>query len=603
MSPYLPPSKGRGISASVLLSLLTCDLLKTTHSFLPDVSLGRQAFQFGSRVRSTPDDVPMERLAPSDLSDSLIDTSYSRNATPESRAAASGSSVEVPYSSEEAAAIDNYPSFNAPGLPLSRNDALANDFFGRLCCDDDGAASIPSAFGSLSEEARCRLTTSAPEPGFPSFTSVALTEQMADSPNDLAWGIEDGRFGLPVPRTRSEAWRSFDVGSWVGGSPFYDGKLAVEDVPNFTLSPEQVTSLRGALSSAGINMDDSGCSARLVYLDGRYVPAVSLTSSYCHSASSEEDIAHPELFKRLPDGFTDEFAYEDNLTKNGDGVANASGPDHNVGPATERPASNRQMGTAAWAALNTMKARCAAIVDIPDATHIDKNSPVIVVYAYTKTGGTGEVSRKDGVAFHPRTFVVTGRDSSVSMQQQYVDLDVSEDGSTFSFISTKENKEDDNYVPRLSNGFTQIYIGSGSSVSHVYVDESGGYVTPGVEDSKNDAERQIESVRPGASDTHLESIDVHCRGEGSTYSGTAVSIGGSGRRRVCASVTLLKPSAMGELNGFLMAGGVQKSEMRTNIHHVGEATESVQRQKNMVVSFFILKSDNMRTYSLHSYYT
>merc|ERR1712183_191577 len=38
----------------------------------------------------------------------------------------------------------------------------------------------------------------------------------------------------------------------------------------------------------------------------------------------------------------------------------------------------------------------------------------------------------------------------------------------------------------------------------------------------------------------------------------------------------------GELNGFLMAGGVQKSEMRTNIHHVGEATESVQRQKNMV---------------------
>ena len=96
--------------------------------------------------------------------------------------------------------------------------------------------------------------------------------------------------------------------------------------------------------------------------------------------------------------------------------------------------------------------------------------------------------------------------------------------------------------------------------------------------------RAIESRRPALKDTHLEAIDVHLTGEGGSYEGTIMSIGGSGRIRIAHLVTLLKPGAQAKVNGFSLSGGAQRTDCKTNIHHIADGTTSQQLQKNMVVS-------------------
>lgn len=540
--------------AALLLCAAVAPGPAVVHGFLPPSLRHTEPCRRSAAHAMIPvDDASTERLAPPDLPAELIDSSYAKGATDESRAAGSGSNENVPFASEEAGAVDNYPPFNEPGNPLRGSDAAANNFFGRLI---DGAPA--GALGSFAADARARLTTTAPEAGYPSWSSDALRKQMSTSQNDIAWGAEDGRFGLPVPRQRGEAWRTWNLGEWVNG-PTYAG--GCPDGAVLALDGDGTARTEAALRAAGVDANDADThEARLVYVDGRYCPALSRPSGVCFSAHGDGEVPHGDLFERLPDGFTDGLAYESGMGEDDKGVADLSGPDHNVGVATERHANNRQMGTGCWAALNTARAGCAAVVDVPDGVEVEK--PISVVFAYTDADGDA-----DGAAYHPRLFVVAGKGARVRVQQRYVDLSLRPPGAA--------------RPPRLSNGYTQVYVGAGGSVTHDYVDETGGSVVAGVE-SRDDALRTEEATRPGARDSHLECIDAHCRGKDSLYVATVASVGGAARSRVCLAVTMLLEGARGEINGIVLAGGTQRSEMRTVLHHIGEKTESRQKQKNMV---------------------
>uniref|UniRef100_A0A7R9WNL7 SUF system FeS cluster assembly SufBD core domain-containing protein n=1 Tax=Craspedostauros australis TaxID=1486917 RepID=A0A7R9WNL7_9STRA len=198
----------------------------------------------------------------------------------------------------------------------------------------------------------------------------------------------------------------------------------------------------------------------------------------------------------------------------------------------------------------------------------------MLVNAVTPDGGAvkGEGDSDDkGVASHPRCVVVADERSNLSFVQSSVDLDT---GAAVQ--------------PKLYNGYTQVFVKEDANVTHSYIDESGGMPTPGVELKEKDLEegaplpRTVEANRPELKDSHLEAVDVHLVGERALYDGVIMSIGGSGRVRISHYVSLLKPEATAKVNGFSLSGGAQVTECKTNIHHIAQATNSEQLQKNMV---------------------
>ena len=48
------------------------------------------------------------------------------------------------------------------------------------------------------------------------------------------------------------------------------------------------------------------------------------------------------------------------------------------------------------------------------------------------------------------------------------------------------------------------------------------------------------------------------------------------------SASLLRSDAHATVNGFVLSGGAQRTDFRTNIHHIAQGTSSRQNQKNMV---------------------
>merc|ERR1712166_1173123 len=82
--------------------------------------------------------------------------------------------------------------------------------------------------------------------------------------------------------------------------------------------------------------------------------------------------------------------------------------------------------------------------------------------------------------------------------------------------------------------------------------------------------------------THVEAIDVHVMGDDGRYKGTVMSVGGSGRIRIAHSISLLRPRAHANVNGFFLSGGNQRTDCKTNIHHCAQGTTSEQIQKNMI---------------------
>jgi Fe-S cluster assembly scaffold protein SufB len=341
------------------------------------------------------------------------------------------------------------------------------------------------------------------------------------------------------------------------------------------LSEADVAQYQRKLEAKGGWLNDDVCHARLVYINGRFVPQLSKSNELAKNLDSLESASEEVIscLARLTDGFTDELAApvpsgKDFLTS----FKKLSGPDHSVGEPTCQFAINTQQGTACFAALNTIRTGAVAFVHVPAGTDKDYESskPVLVVNAVTKNGGAAS-SAETGVTCHPRCLVIAEEESCLSFVQSCVDLDV--------------EAED---IPKLYNGYTQLFVKGGANVTHAYLEESGGTVTPGVEqndDAIKEGEplpREIESQRPALKDTHLEAIDVHIVGEKGSYEGTVMSVGGSGRVRVAHSVSLLKPGAHAKINGFSLSGGAQRTDSKTNIQHVAQGTSSKQVQKNMI---------------------
>lgn len=392
-----------------------------------------------------------------------------------------------------------------------------------------------------------------------------------------AYGLE--QYGLPTPRKNAETWRHFDVVGMVNvdysGQPDGIGsELVLED--------DIAKRYKSTMKEGGVWMDDEDCAARLVYVDGKYCPTLSKSTNSVRNLSHKDftdGSLSDEILKnlnRLPDGFTDELAAE---VPSGDSfltsLKSLSGPDHNVGDPTSQFAMNNQQGTACFAALNSIRTGAVALMDVPAGLNEGADDPKSVVIINGQTANMGcSDDEKDGASCHPRVLAIAGEGSSSALVQTYIDL--------------SETDETVNKA-KLTNGFTQIYIKKGANLTHAYVEETGGIVTPGVELSSGDEDgsstvdpREMESKRSALQNTHLESIDVHVAGDDGRYTAAIMGLGGNGRSRISLSASLLRPGAHASLNGFVLAGGAQRTETKTNIHHVAQGTTSQQTQRNMV---------------------
>jgi len=418
------------------------------------------------------------------------------------------------------------------------------------------------------------------------------------TPLTPAFGVE--AFGLPVPRRNAETWRHFDVSGMIG-IDYRANSLTC--TPEQEYSAEQTEALKSQMKAKGGWLNDDQCRARLVYVNGQFVPTLSKTvDNLATNIGSWQDVAAnsnidptelQSYLGRLTDGFTDELlvpvanAYNEFDTS----FAKLSAPNHNVGEADSQFAINTQQGTACFAALNTAKTTNVAFVHAAEpAGEYDEEAPpplpVIIVNVQTKSGGSPGASGEEqetGVSMHPRTLIVAEEGSRLSVVQSIIDLDDVVDSETRQ------------HTPKLYNGYSQVFVKAGANVTHSYLEESGGLVTGGVEmnadhskespDNQNTntlSPRQVESERPALKDTHLEAVDVHCMGEEANYEGTIMSMGGAGRVRIAFNVALLKERTMATVNGFSLAGGVQRTDMKTCIHHMAPNCVSRQTQKNMI---------------------
>jgi Fe-S cluster assembly scaffold protein SufB len=338
------------------------------------------------------------------------------------------------------------------------------------------------------------------------------------------------------------------------------------------LSDEDVVSYQKTLEKKGAWLGDDACHARLVYINGRFAPQLSKASDIAHNLDSIDGVSGEiqGYLARLTDGFTDELAAEVPAGENliWKSHKKLSGPDHSVGEATSQFAINTQQGTACFAALNTRRTGAVAHIHAP-AGFDNEAKPVLLVNAVTPDGGA--TAESAGVVMHPRCLVVAEASSNLAFVQSCVDLD-----------------SESEHVPKLYNGYTQIFVKENANVTHSLLEESGGVVTAGVE-KKDDqfAEgemlaRRVESERDCLKDTHFETIDAHVIGDNGSYEGTMICVGGSGRVRIAHSVTLLRPASHVKINGFSLAGGAQRTDCKTNIHHIAQGTASKQIQKNMV---------------------
>jgi len=451
---------------------------------------------------------------------------------------------------------------------LSNFDKECDTWFGNMLGKDDDQFFL----GKVSEEASRRIRTLNKlerdheyEIDHEEWTPYQSTK-LIESPILPAYGLE--QYGLPVPRRNAEAWKHFDVPGLVGT----DYSNTPTDIGSELLLDEATTSKYiDTLKQKGSWIDDDECTGRLIYINGRFVPSLSFTSDiaknicaedFASGAVSDDDI---EKLNRLTDGFTDRLAADvpSGETEFLTSLKKLSGPHHHVGEPTSQFSINTQQGTACFVALNSVKAGSVAHISVPDDMTV---KPVIVVNAVTADGGLSTCEEGKGVASHPRAFVTAGANSNLSFIQSFADLD---------------DADTENTNQKFVNSCTQIYVGSGAKVTHSYLEESGGIVTSGVE-ADDDTKKNAEAKRKALKDTHFESIDVHVVGEDGKYAGVLMTVGGKGRSRISISASLLKPGSHADIKGFSLSGGSQRSDVRTNIHHVAQATTSRQSQKNMI---------------------
>jgi len=456
----------------------------------------------------------------------------------------------------------------------SKLDEQCDAWFGAMLEGESGC------LGDVAAQSKTILTTPVAlvnekalpvdDPDYTPFVSTKLPW----TPLVPAYGLEE--FGLPVPRRNAETWRHFDVAGMVQQDySVQSGEGTVE------LSSEEIEKYQAGIEASGNWLDDDECEARLVYVDGKFSSDLSKTTDWAHNIGSIDDVSDEDTksyLGRLTDGFTDKLVTE--VPCNDDMLSSyskLSKPNHNLGDPTSQFAINAQQGTACFAAMNTYKTQSVAYVKAPakhneELDELTSPKPLLIINAVSSSGGVEALDASKGVACHPRTLVVAEDGARVSVVQACVDIET--EGSTVN--------------PKLYNGYTQMFIKGTANVTHSYLEETGGVVTAGVEKTDDEFEedetlaRDIEATRPALKDTHLEAIDIHVMGEEGAYTGAIMGLGGNGRIRIALSVSLLRSKSHASVNGFSLAGGAQRTDMKTNIHHVAQGTSSAQMQKNMI---------------------
>jgi len=439
------------------------------------------------------------------------------------------------------------------------------------------------SLGRVSQETLDTIHTPVPledeirlSPSDPKFTAYVTKLRQPWAPIVPAYGCEN--YSVPTPRRRAESWRQFDV---LGMIETDYSQLPADYGTDLVLDEATSAKYESVLQSQKVWLDSSVCSARLVYINGRFCPSLSLTTSIAKNLTPEdlvdarEEIIHSLL--RLPDGYTDTLEGDKAVIRKECGtnsLAQLSAPHHNTGPATSQFAVNNQQGMACFAALNSVRTGSVAIVDVPK--NHKEVLPILIINAITEGGGVTQNSGTDntkGVAHHPRTLILADEFSESSVIQSSIDLDV-----------ILENEDTSIIPPKLYNGYTQVNVQRNATVTHSYIEETGGIPTANVDRSGSqfDAARETEAKRPALRDTHLECIDVQLISEHSVYKGTMMGLGGCGRSKLAMTTTLLQPQTHSEINGLSLSGGDQTVDMRTTIHHIAHDTTSEQAQKNMV---------------------
>lgn len=425
-----------------------------------------------------------------------------------------------------------------------------------------------------------------------------------------AFGLEN--YGLPVVRQLAETWRHFDVPGLVR----QDYSLTPEGTgTNLSLDSAATAAYQTKLIDAGGWTPDDECTARLVYINGRFAPSLSKTTSTIRHLSPSDFAAGNvrdeilDCLARLPEGHTDELATEEGQDDMAEIAGSAlfsglSGPDHNFRRATSQHAINYQQGMASFCALNSVRTGGVALVDaaavdgvvdafekfeqaemaiigkpidsqresiVDDvkAYHRDRatDKPIIIVNAIEDDlGFVGMEDGERGVAVHPRTLIVAGKGSKIEVVQQCVDFN---GGGARA---------------RFYNGVTQAYVRSGATLSHCYVDETGGQVTANVEKggSEPNSPPVLEANRSALRDAHFETIDVHLTGRYANYAGTKIAVGGSGKVKIAAAISHNQKYTFAKLNGMLVSGGAQNTDMRAFVHHISPLGETEHNQRNVV---------------------
>jgi Fe-S cluster assembly scaffold protein SufB len=445
----------------------------------------------------------------------------------------------------------------------------------------------------------------------PDWTPYVST-RLPWTPLTPAYGLE--AFGLPVPRRGAEAWRQFDVNGLV--SQPYRYRMAMpqqwrslrEDTSDEGSTTTLCSQIRSVLDRRGSWLPDDACRGRLVYVNGEFVPALSKTTPDIYNLQScpEPGSDLRRYLGRLTDGHSDELLAVDQPGISEPMLSRLSGPNHRVGPPTSQFAINTQQGTACFAALNTVQISHVAVVRSsaasPNPPHEDPALPVLVVQAFTLDAGiavassrleagtsTGSATSEDSPSAlgNVRVLAMAEAGTRLSLHQCQVDLDLD--------VGSENELAQAHHVPKLVNSYTQIMVHESANVTYSLLEQLGGLVTPNVEVGDDDEDnvdepesssdesspRQKEADRPGLRDAIFNTIDAHVWRDGHlSYAG--VQMGGSGKDRLAASVSLLQQGSGATVSGFSLSGGAQRCETKTLVHHVSPDTYCQQVQKNLV---------------------
>jgi len=365
-------------------------------------------------------------------------------------------------------------------------------------------------------------------------------------------------YGLPIVRPRYEAWRYFNVREWMNAR--YENNMDVAESSKVNMEEIQST-----LEARGAWLSDEACHARLIYVDGTFVPQLSKSSEYVNDLTgdsfSDDEI---KSLSRLPDGFTDDLAYDEigaSEYKEGKGDRNLkysqlSGPNQNVGNPVTPFAMNSQSGNAAFCALNSVKAQSVASVSVPESAVVE--APILIVHV-----ASADASKRQS---YPRTLIRMGKESEAPVQQFTVDL------------SGGNADETSKIASKFCNGYTQVYLQKGAKLDHNIMEDSLELFEGWVD--QDDEANAREGERTGLDSTQLSHIDAHVASE-ACYSPTLFHYSSNGHCRTILQVSLLERVAECDLSSINLSGGLTHSQQDFKVHHIEHETVSKQNQKTM----------------------